>query len=201
MRTIILASRSPERQRLLTLMRVPFETAFADINEDPRKNELPARYVLRLAEEKARTVAPRFPGRFILAADTTVAVGRRILGKAESPEECRMQMTLLSGRSHRVYTGLALIRPDGRIDTRLACARVLFKRLSDEEMRMLVESDEWRGVCVYKLRGIAGMFLRKIIGLETCVAGLPLFDVHQMFAAAGLTREGVTDRSSYSHLI
>src|SRR5881227_2239163 len=132
---LVLASASPRRLELLRQIGiVPDHVEPADIDETPRRGELPAGHVVRLAEAKAREIRPRYPEAFILAADTVVACGRRILPKAEDEATARTCLTLLSGRRHRVYGGVALLSPGGDLAIRRIVSQVAFKRLSDAEI-------------------------------------------------------------------
>src|SRR5438067_13628057 len=132
---LVLASASPRRLDLLRQIGlVPDRIDPADVDETPRPGELPPAHAVRLAEEKARAVMPRHPGAFVLAADTVVACGRRILPKAEDAATARACLTLLSGRRHRVYGGIALVTPAGDIAMRRVMSQVAFKRLSDAEL-------------------------------------------------------------------
>src|SRR5712671_4879980 len=143
---LVLASASPRRLELLRQIGiVPDRVDPADIDETPTRGELPASHVVRLAEAKARAVAPRHPGAFILAADTIVACGRRILPKAEDAATARACLTLLSGRRHRVYGGVAVITPSGDIAIRRVVSQVAVKRLSEMELDLYLKSEEWHG--------------------------------------------------------
>src|SRR5919205_435481 len=146
MQKLVLASASPRRLDLLRQIGiVPDHIDPADIDETPRRGELPAGHVVRLAEEKAHAVQPRHPGAFILAADTAVACGRRILPKAEDEATARACLKLLSGRRHRVYGGVALLTPDGNVALRRVVSQVGLKRLSRDEIEIYLASGEWRG--------------------------------------------------------
>src|SRR5256885_13907520 len=146
MPTLVLASASPRRLELLRQIDiVPDHIEPADIDETPRPGELPPGHVMRLAEAKARAVQPRHPGAFILAADTVVACGRRILPKAEDEATARACLMLLSGRRHRVYGGVALLTPGGDLAIRRVISQVAFKRLSDAEIAAYLASGEWHG--------------------------------------------------------
>lgn len=183
---IVLASASPRRLELLHALGLSnIVVCPADIDETPRVKEKPPSYVLRLAEEKAAAIAPQYPGHYILGADTIVAVGTRILGKAETPEEALAQLTLISGRRHRVYTGVCLITPKGDRATRLAMTHVALKRLSQQELKAYVESEEWKGVAVYRSQGKMAAFIRSITGTPSNILGLPLYDVSQLLQGKG----------------
>lgn len=174
----ILASASPRRSALLNQIGMtPAEIVPADIDETPLKNELPARYAVRMARLKAETVAKQRRGRYILAADTVVACGRRILPKAENAEQAAWCLDVLSGRRHHVYGGICLIKPDGKASVRLVDTAVVFKVLSGEDRRSYLESAEWEGKAGgYAIQGRAALFVRKIIGSYSNVVGLSLFE-------------------------
>ncbi len=184
--TFILASQSPSRFTLLTQLGIPFDVHPAHIDETPIARERPTAYVLRMAREKAEKVSEQFPHRPILAADTIVAVGTRILRKAESEEKVYDQLHLISGRRHRVYTALALRMPSGAYYTRLCVTHVAVKILEADEMDFFVQSGEWRNVAVYRIEGIMGMYIRMIRGLSSTVQGLPLWDTYTLLKGHGL---------------
>ncbi len=175
MTRLVLASASPRRLALLAQIGVtPDEVVAADIDETPLKGETPRLLALRLAREKALAVGA---DGVVLAADTVVAVGRRILPKAESEVEARTCLALLSGRTHRVYTGVALKALDGAVRTRLAEARVAFKVLSSGEVERYIASGEWRGKAGgYAIQGLAGRYVANLIGSYSAVIGLPLYE-------------------------
>jgi septum formation protein len=187
-RPFVLASASPRRIALLRQIGVePDLVDPADVDETPRKAELPHVLARRLAVEKAACVAARHPGALVLAADTVVACGRRILPKAESLEEARACLTLLSGRRHMVHSGIVLVDADARRRERLAQTRVAFKRLASEEVDLYLASGEWRGKAGgYAIQGLAGAFIRFLNGSYSGVVGLPLFETAQLLRAAGL---------------
>ncbi len=190
---LILASASPRRLALLEQVGLkPDLLTPVDIDETPRKRELPRDYVRRMAFEKLEAAKnlPQVKGiyapRYLLAADTTVAVGRRILGKVEEPEEAREHLHLLSGRSHRVYTAICLLTPQGRLRRKLVETKVRFKRLSREEVEAYIASNEWRGKAgAYALQGLAAAFVRQLNGSCSGVIGLPVHEVVQMLAGNG----------------
>jgi septum formation protein len=183
----VLASASPRRLDLLRQIGIaPDAIDPADLDETPLKDELPAPHVTRLAAAKARAVAPRHPGAFILAADTVVACGRRILPKAEDEATARACLALLSGRRHRVYGGVALIGPDGRLAIRRVESRVAMKRLSEAEIAAYLKSGEWHGKAGgYAIQGGAAAFVSWLSGSYSNVVGLPLFEVAQLLAGRG----------------
>ena len=194
---LVLASASPRRLALLQQIGIePDELLPADLDEAPLRGELPRSLAARLANEKARVAAklaaridssaPNHPGVFTLAADTVVSVGRRILPKCELAEEAAACLNLLSGRSHRVYTGVTLVTPKGAERRRLVETRVRFKRLSDVEMSAYLASGEWRGKAGgYAIQGLAGAFVVNLIGSYSGVVGLPLHETMQMLAGEG----------------
>jgi len=181
---LVLASASPRRLELLRQIGiVPDRVDPADIDETPARGELPAAHVVRLAEAKARAVAPRHPGAFILAADTIVACGRRILPKAEDEATARACLTLLSGRRHRVYGGVALMTRSGEIAIRRVVSHVSVKRLSEAELDAYLTSGEWRGKAGgYAIQGCAAAFIPWLAGSYSNVVGLPLFETAQLLA-------------------
>lgn len=173
---LILASASPRRLTLLRQIGIePDAVDPADIDETPESAELPHRLALRLAEQKARAASARHDGDFVLAADTVVGVGRRILPKAESETEARQCLALISGRRHRVTTGMGLILPDGTLLSRKVTTVVRFKRLSDREIAAYLAAGEWRGKAGgYAIQGMAEAFVAEINGSWSNVVGLPL---------------------------
>jgi septum formation protein len=187
---LVLASASPRRLDLLAQVGVaPDRVDPADIDETPLRDETPRRHALRLAVEKARAVAPRSPGAIVLAADTVVAVGRRILPKAETPEQAAYCLKLLSGRNHKVLTGVAAIAPDGREASRLVETRVQFKHLSDQEQADYLAGGEWNGKAGgYGVQGVAGGFIIDLHGSYTSVVGLPLYETLNLLSGLGYRR-------------
>jgi septum formation protein len=184
---LVLASASPRRLDLLAQVGVvPDRVDPADIDEEPLRDETPRRHALRLAVEKARAVAPRSAGCLVLAGDTVVAVGRRILPKAETPEQAAYCLKLLSGRNHMVLTGVAVIAPDGREASRLVETRVQFKHLSDAEKADYLAGGEWRGKAGgYGVQGVAGGFIIDLHGSYTSVVGLPLYETLNLLQGLG----------------
>jgi septum formation protein len=192
---LILASASPRRRDLLASVGVvPDEIRPADIDETPRKGELPRPYAERLAAEKAAAVAEAAgdPDALVLSADTVVAAGRRILGKPETEAEARDFLDLLSGRRHRVLTAVAL-RRGAREWARRVETQVKMKRLSEDEMAAYLRSGEWRGKAGgYAIQGIGAAFIPWINGSYTNVVGLPLTETANLLIGAGyaVTWEG-----------
>jgi septum formation protein len=187
---LVLASGSPRRIDLLAQIALsPDVVDPAGIDETALPGELPARHALRLAEAKARIVAPRHPGAYVLAADTVVACGRRILPKALDRDTARRALLLLSGRRHRVHGGIALALPEGRIVSRRVETAVIFKRLDPIEIEDYLASGEWQDKAGgYAIQGLAARFIRGIIGSYSNVVGLPLFETAALLAGHGFTR-------------
>jgi len=185
-RPLVLASASPRRLELLKLVGIePDRVLPADIDETPLKGETPPRLAERLARSKAEAVARAEPDSIILAADTVVSVGRRFLEKAADEAEATRFLRLLSGRNHRVHTGVA-VAADGRVAVRVVETRVSLKTLSDEEIRSYVASGEWRGKAGgYAIQGLAGAFVRRIVGSHPAVMGLPLYETIALLRGAG----------------
>jgi septum formation protein len=164
----------------------------ADIDETPQRFEFPRALATRLASEKAaaaikiKKLQPQLDGAYLLAADTVVCVGRRILPKAETSEEAEECLRLLSGRQHRVYTAVSLITPRGAERSRLVEARLRFKRLSSAEIAAYIGTGEWRGKAGgYAIQGLAGVFLVKLVGSYSTVVGLPLYETMSLLAGEG----------------
>jgi septum formation protein len=180
---LILASASPRRLALLAQIGMtPDEVIAADIDETPLKNETPRQLALRLARSKAEAV--NADNAIILAADTVVAIGRRLLPKAETEQQARECLALLSGRSHKVLTGVA-VKANGVIRERLAEARVTFKRLSHAEIERYIASKEWLGKAGgYAIQGLAARYITSIIGSYTAIVGLPLYETANLLEAA-----------------
>jgi septum formation protein len=157
----------------------------AELDETPRPRELPRAYALRMAREKLAAVAARHDGQIVLAADSVVAVGRRILPKAESEQEARACLKLLSGRRHRVMGGIAVAAAGDKVLTRLVETAVRFKRLEMAEIDDYVASGEWRGKAGgYAIQGRAARFVSFISGSYSNVVGLPLFETAQLLKSA-----------------
>ncbi|MGP8231651.1 MAG: Maf-like protein [Methylovirgula sp.] len=190
---LILASASVRRLELLQQIGLdPDALIPADLDETPNKGELPRALAVRLANEKATAAAkiaaerPELDGAFLLAADTVVAVGRRILPKCEIVDEAAQCLRLLSGRAHRVYSGITLITPKGGKRHRLVETRVRFKRFSSEDMEAYLASGEWRGKAGgYAIQGLAGAFVVKLTGSYPSVVGLPLYETVSLLAGEG----------------
>ena len=182
---LILASASPRRLDLLARIGVvPDSVVPAEIDETPLKGEPPARYACRIAAAKAAKVAEA--GALVLAADTVVAAGRRIVPKARSEEEARAALALLSGRRHRVHSAVTLIDRQGVARHRLSTTIVAFKRLSPEELDAYLAAGEWRGKAGgYAIQGRAEALVRFVSGSWSGVVGLPLYETRALLRAAG----------------
>ena len=190
---LVLASGSPRRLSLVNQVGIePDALRPTDIDETPKRGELPRAYATRLAREKAEAaltmvrIDDELKGSYILAADTAVAVGRRILPKAELLDEAAQCLRLLSGRNHRVHTAISLVTPKETFRSRYVETRVRFKRLSDEDIEAYLASGEWRGKAGgYAAQGIAGGFLVKIVGSYSNIIGLPLYETLSLLSGEG----------------
>ena len=200
---LILASASPRRSDLLGQIQIlPDQIIPADIDETPHRNELPANYALRMAVEKAGQIVGRLlnkgadsighddrtepSGVYVLAGDTVVAAGRRILPKVETAQEARDCLAILSGRRHRVYGGIALHLLNGQLRHRLVQSHVRFRRLSAMEIEGYIDSGDWRGKAGgYAIQGMAARFIRDISGSYSNIVGFSIYDVAAMLEAAG----------------
>jgi septum formation protein len=187
---LVLASASARRLDLLRQAGVtPDIIEACDLDETPAEGETPRRLAERLAIAKAQAGAARFPQAFVLGADTVVALGRRLLGKPADEDEARSMLALLSGRAHRVLTGVAVVAPDGRLAHRLSETRVQFKRFEAAELGDLIDCGEWRGVAGgYRIQGRAGAHVLALSGSYTGVVGLPLYET--LCLLRGLGRAG-----------
>ena len=190
---LVLASGSPRRVELLQQAGIePDRLLPADIDESPLRSEHPRSLAKRLSVQKAEKALESlkreegFDSPFILSADTVVAVGRRILPKAEMLDEAANCLRLLSGRNHHVYTGICLITPAGKVRSKLVEAKVRFKRIGREEMESYLASGEWRGKAGgYAIQGLAGTFVVKLVGSYSTVVGLPLYETVNLLTGDG----------------
>ena len=200
---LILASASPRRLELLGQVQIlPDQIIPADIDETPYPNELPSDYALRMAVEKAQHIADRLVGGctdpnghavsagpssvYVLAGDTVVAAGRRILPKAETEQQARDCLAILSGRRHRVYGGIALHIQNGQLRHRLVKSYVRFRRLSALDIDQYIDNGDWRGKAGgYAIQGMAARFIRAIGGSYTNIVGFSIYDVAAILNAAG----------------
>jgi len=161
----------------------------SDIDETPLKDETPRLAATRLARAKALSARERHPDAYVLGADTVVAVGRRVLGKAADEAQARRFLTLVSGRAHRVLSGVCLIAPDGRAAARLSESRLIFKRLTPAEIAAYLASEEWRDKAgAYAIQGRAGAFVASLSGSYSGVVGLPLYETACLLEGLGYRR-------------
>ena len=184
---LVLASASPRRVELLAQIGiVPDGIVPADIDETPQRREEPGPLARRLALGKAEAVAAVQDDAWVLAADTVVGLGRRILGKPENADDARLFLSLLSGRRHRVFGGVTVIPPGGRAARRLVVTTVTFKRLESAEIDAYLASGEWEGKAgAYAIQGLAGGFVRRINGSYFNVVGLPLYETLSLLRGSG----------------
>ena len=190
---LVLASGSPRRLGLLNQAGIePDSLKPTEVDEIPKKGELPRALATRLARAKADSALEavrldeELRGSYIVAADTVVAVGRRIMPKAETLDEAAQCLRLLSGRNHRVYTGVCMVTPKESFRQRLVETRVRFKRLTKEDLEAYLASGEWRGKAGgYAVQGLAGAFVVKIVGSYTNVVGLPLYETLSLLSGEG----------------
>lgn len=188
---LILASASPRRLDLLKQINItPSGIIPADIDETERKGELPRTLAGRLACEKAQAVAAENAGAFVLAADTVVACGRRILPKTEHEGEARRCLEQLSGRRHHVYGGIALVTPEGKLVSRIVYTLVQFKKLAPGETETYLKTGQWNGVAGgYAIQGYAEVFIKSIRGSYSNVVGLSLYDTMKILEGTGFFQE------------
>ncbi len=190
---LVLASASPRRLALLEQVGItPDALLPTDVDETPKKNERPRDLARRLSHEKAEAAfavsrnRPDLAGAYIVSADTVVALGRRVLPKPEVVDEAAECLRMLSGRAHRVYTGVTLVTPKGGFRERLVETRIRFKRLSQQDIESYLASGEWRGKAGgYAAQGIAGSFIIKLIGSYSGVVGLPLHETLGLLGGEG----------------
>lgn len=191
--SLVLASASPRRVTLLKQAGIEPDRLYpADIDETPLKSETPRSLARRLSRAKAEAVAAALrqsdPEKacYVLAADTVVSVGRSILPKCELLDEASQSLRLLSGRAHKVHTGVCLVTPKGKVRSTIVETRVRFKRLTRTETESYLASGEWRGKAGgYGIQGLAGSFVVKIVGSYTSVVGLPLQETVSLLVSEG----------------
>jgi septum formation protein len=184
---LILASASPRRRDLLAQIGLQPEIAAAEIDETPQAGELLGPHVQRLARAKAERIASGQAEAIVIAADTAVACGRRLLPKAETEEQARACLKLLSGRRHRVYGGICVIAPGGRIAERLVVTSVSFRRLAAADVERYIASGEWQGKAGgYAIQGSAAAFVRSLNGSYTNVVGLDLYTTAALLRGVGI---------------
>jgi septum formation protein len=187
-KALVLASSSPRRRELLARLGIVAPRVLAaDIDESPLPREIPRAHAVRLAAAKARAAAEQAPGALILAGDTVVGLGRRILPKAEDEQTARNCLALLSGRRHRVFSAVAVLYPDGKLREALSETIVSFKRLEPVEIEAYIAGGEWHGKAGgYAIQGSAEGFCIWLSGSHSGVVGLPLFETRRLLRAAGL---------------
>jgi septum formation protein len=185
---LVLASASPRRRELLSRLGITAPRIVAtDIDESPLPREIPRDHAVRLAAAKARAAALMAPGALILAGDTVVGVGRRILPKTEDEAAARRCLNVLSGRRHRVFTAIAVLAPDGTLREALSETIVRFKRLEHAEIDAYIAGGEWHGKAGgYAIQGSAEGFCTWLAGSHSGVVGLPLYETRRLLRAAGL---------------
>lgn len=186
---LILGSSSPRRVDMLAQIGVtPDVIKGADIDETPHKNEAPDKYCVRVTVEKNIALQDEFPNDFILTADTTGALGRRILGKPEDREDAKKMIQMLSGRAHLIHTAVSVKAPGKKIVHRLNTSRVKFKRLSDAELEAFLDSNDWVGTGAgYKLQSHMAQHVMSISGSPSGIVGLPLYETMQLLKGLGYT--------------
>jgi septum formation protein len=184
---IILASSSERRKQVLSLIGVTVDQYVSpNVDETPLKDELPRQLALRLAKEKALAAASEYPNHIIISADNVVAVGRRILDKAETNDDVKRYLTLLSGRKNTVYTAVAICHPSGKISIKLVESDVRFKRLTSQEIESYIQTGEGIGKAGgYAIQGIASKYIKTIQGSYHAVMGLPVHEVYQVLSGWG----------------
>ncbi len=187
---LVLASASPRRLDLLRQVQLePDHIVPAELDETPQTQETPRQLALRLAQAKARVIAERWPGAFVIGADTVVALGRRVFGKPDDQEEARRMLARLSGRAHRVLTAVAVAGVDGRLSSRLSESRVTFKRFTPGELDDLVACEDWRGAAGgYRIQGRAAGVVLSLHGSYSGVVGLPLYETLSLLSGLGFRR-------------
>lgn len=185
--TLILASSSPRRLELLQQSKITVDQVIAaDIDETPLKSELPRIYAQRVAKEKCEKIARLHPDAFVIAGDTVVACGRRILLKTDDAKEARQCLELLSGRRHKVMTAIAIAAPDGKMKCRITVSDVKFKRLSPAEIDRYVACEEWKGKAGgYAIQGLAATMITYIGGSYTGIVGLPAYETVTLLKGMG----------------
>ncbi len=185
--TLVLGSQSPRRRDLLQQIGlVPDVIHAADIDETPKPRELPAPYVLRVAREKNAVIAGKFPDAFVVTGDTTVALGRRILGKAENEKEAREMLSLLSGRAHKIITAVVVRAPNGKVAHRTTTSRVKVKRLSKKELDDFIATGEWQDCAgAYMFQKNFAQYILSAEGSFSGIIGLPLYETASLLRGLG----------------
>ena len=187
LKDFILASGSKDRLKLLEQIGYqPKLVDPADIDESRHPHERPLPYVCRMAREKALAAAKKHPNENILAGDTVVTVGLRIIQKSKSAAEQEKVMRLISGRNHKVISAVCLIDKNGRLTERCVSTRISMKTLNEGEIKSYLESKEWVGVCGYKIDGLLGGYVKNMVGSYSGVVGLPLYETKNLLIGAGI---------------
>lgn len=187
LKDFILASGSPQRQRLLEQIGyAPKEIHPADIDEHVLKGETPLKYIRRIAKTKAEAVAKMYPDENILSADTVIVAGQKIIQKSPDDEAQTKVMRLLSGRSHKVITSVCLISKTGKTSQKTVTTKIMMKHLTETEINDYIASGEWHGVAGYKIEGMLAGYVKKIIGSYSGVIGLPLYETKNMLNGIGV---------------
>ena len=192
---LVLASASPRRRALLAQVGiVPDAIVPAEIDETPHRGELPGALATRLAAAKADAAVTTEKHSYLIAADTVVGIGRRVLGKPEDEASARRYLAMLSGRRHRVYGGVTVVAPDGRKAQRLVVTTVVFKRLEPSEMDAYIATGEWRDKAGgYAIQGAAGAFVPVINGSYFNIVGLPLYETLSLLRGLGFAADRATE--------
>lgn len=181
----ILASASVNRLGVLKQLRLePDRIVVADVDEGILSDELPSAYVKRIATLKAKAVREKCPEECIVAADTVLAVGRRIIRKATTEEQARQNLLLLSGRRHQVLTGLCVITPQGQLISKVVRSRVTMAHLDEQDIRVILDSKEWVGVAGYRIDGVLSAFVRDMSGSYSSIIGLPAHELVRILNSA-----------------
>ena len=186
-KNFILASQSPQRKMLLS--QIGFEPAKiepADIDETPKNKEKPSQYVKRMAKEKALFVACRHKGEVVLASDTVIVCGTKIIQKSRNDEEQQKVMELLSGKTHKVLTSVCVVSKEGKAVVKLNITKIKMKKLTKQEIKDYIDSKEWCGCAGYKIEGKLAGFVKQIIGSYSGVVGLPLFETRNLLISVGV---------------
>ena len=183
----ILASQSPQRKALLEQMKFsPKKILPADIDETPKPKEKPSQYVKRMALEKAQRVFGVNEGQVVLASDTVIVCGTKIIQKSKTDEEQTKVMRMLSGKTHKVMTAVCVINREGKSSVRLSTTKIKMKRLTEKEVSAYVSSKEWVGCAGYKIEGEMAAFVKQMIGSISGVIGLPLYETRLLLIGAGV---------------
>lgn len=184
---LILGSSSPRRLDILNQIGLtPDLVVSPDVDETPLKNELPRLYCMRIAHSKNTALAAQYPHDYVVTADTTVVVGRRIVGKPDTEDDAIAMMKLLSGRNHRVYTAVVVRAPDGRVSARLSDSRIKVKRFTDADIKAMLATGEWRGRAGgYSFVGYFSRFIQSITGSASGILGLPAYETTNLLTGLG----------------